>query len=69
VTLPTGRNPRSEGESVLGPSTARPPPVDALRLLLYRSRGGRVGLPLKSGLLGKLSGLQVHHIFPKSPRY
>jgi hypothetical protein len=27
------------------------------------------GLPLKVGLLGKTSGLQVHHIFPKSQLY
>jgi hypothetical protein len=27
------------------------------------------GLPLKAGLLGKMSRLEVHHIFPKSRLY
>ena len=27
------------------------------------------GLPLKSGLLGKMSALEVHHIFPKALLY
>ena len=40
--------------------------------MLTRVTGGRdlmSGLPLKANLLGKLSSLEVHHIFPKSLLY
>lgn len=33
------------------------------------ARDWETGLPLKANMLGKLSGLQIHHIFPKSQLY
>src|SRR3990172_4141814 len=44
-------------------------PVLYLLTRMGEAKDWGTGLPLKSGLLGKLSKLEVHHIFPKAQLY
>jgi hypothetical protein len=44
-------------------------PVLYLLTRMGEARDWGTGLPLKSGLLGKMSKLEVHHIFPKAQLY
>ena len=44
-------------------------PVLYLLTRMGESRDWGTGLPLKAGLLGKMSKLEVHHIFPKAQLY
>jgi hypothetical protein len=44
-------------------------PVLYLLTRMGEARDWGTGLPLKSGLLGKMSSLEVHHIFPKAQLY
>ena len=44
-------------------------PVLYLLTRMGQARDWGTGLPLKSGLLGKMSRLEVHHIFPKAQLY
>ena len=44
-------------------------PVLYLLTRMGRACDWGTGLPLKASLLGKMSRLEVHHIFPKSPLY
>ena len=44
-------------------------PVLYLLTRMGEARDWGTGLPLKAGLLGKMSQLEVHHIFPKSQLY
>lgn len=44
-------------------------PVLYLLTRMGQSRDWRTGLPLKADLLGKMSKLEVHHIFPKAQLY
>jgi hypothetical protein len=44
-------------------------PVLYLLTRMGQSRDWGTGLPLKAGLLGKMSKLEVHHIFPKAQLY
>ncbi len=44
-------------------------PVLYLLTRMGLARDWGTGLPLKSSLLGKMSKLEVHHIFPKAPLY
>ena len=44
-------------------------PVLYLLTRMGASRDWGTGLPLKSSLLGKMSSLEVHHIFPKAQLY
>lgn len=44
-------------------------PVLYLLTRMGEARDLGTGLPLKSGLLGKMSSLEVHHIFPKARLY
>jgi hypothetical protein len=44
-------------------------PVLYLLTRMGESRDWGTGLPLKSGLLGKMNKLEVHHIFPKAQLY
>jgi len=44
-------------------------PVLYLLTRMGASRDWGTGLPLKAGMLGKLSKLEVHHIFPKAQLY
>ena len=44
-------------------------PVLYLLTRMGASRDWGTGLPLKAGMLGKLSRLEVHHIFPKAQLY
>ncbi len=44
-------------------------PVLYLLTRMGEARDWGTGLPLKSGLLGKMSQLEVHHIFPKAQLY
>lgn len=44
-------------------------PVLYLLTRMGEARDWGTGLPLKAGLLGKMSSLEVHHIFPKAQLY
>ena len=44
-------------------------PVLYLLTRMGEAKDWGIGLPLKAGLLGKMSSLEVHHIFPKSRLY
>ena len=44
-------------------------PVLYMLTRMGEARDWGTGLPLKAGLLGKMSKLEVHHIFPKSQLY
>jgi hypothetical protein len=44
-------------------------PVLYLLTRMGEARDWGTGLPLKSGMLGKMSSLEVHHIFPKAQLY
>jgi len=61
---------RTEADNFMGSSLgARFYPVLYMLTRMGDARDLCSGLPLKSGLLGKMSQLEVHHIFPKAQLY
>ena len=52
-----------------GASCARFYPVLYMLTRMGEARDWGTGLPLKANMLGKMSSLEVHHIFPKSQLY